>query len=148
MPNKKVVAALIAAVLMLTFAPVLSACASCANTNETEWIVMENGLSYVIVTEGTGAVAVDGNTVVVHYTGTFEDGRKFDSSLDRNQPFEFRLGAGRVIRGWDIGVAGMKVGERRILQIPSELAYGSRGAGSAIPPNTDLIFEVELLEIK
>jgi len=109
---------------------------------------MENGLSYVIVTEGTGDVAEEGKTVVVHYTGTFEDGRKFDSSHDRDQPFEFLLGAGRVIRGWDLGVAGMRVGEKRILQIPSDLAYGSRGAGGIIPPDTDLIFEVELLEIR
>ena len=111
-------------------------------------VKMENGLSYEIVTEGTGAVAESGQTVVVHYTGTFEDGRKFDSSVDRGQPFEFPLGAGRVIRGWDLGVAGMRIGEKRILHIPSDLAYGERGAPGAIPPNTDLIFEVELLEIK
>ena len=111
-------------------------------------VTMDNGLSYEIVTEGTGAVAASGNTVVVHYTGTFMDGRVFDSSVERGQPFEFRLGAGMVIRGWDIGVEGMKIGEKRILQIPSDLAYGSRGAGGVIPPNTDLVFEVELLGIK
>jgi FKBP-type peptidyl-prolyl cis-trans isomerase len=118
-------------------------------TNQDKgWIKMENGLSYQVITEGTGEIAEDGNTVRVHYTGTFVDGRKFDSSLDRSQPFEFRLGAGRVIRGWDLGVLGMKIGEKRILQIPSHLAYGERGAGGIIPPNTDLVFEVELLEIK
>ena len=148
MPNIKVIAALFAAVLMLIVSPALSTCESCENMNEARWIVMENGLSYVIVTEGTGDVAEEGKTVVVHYTGTFEDGRKFDSSHDRDQPFEFLLGAGRVIRGWDLGVAGMRVGEKRILQIPSDLAYGSRGAGGIIPPDTDLIFEVELLEIR
>jgi len=116
--------------------------------SEVRMVQMDNGLSYEIVTEGTGAVAASGHTVVVHYTGTFLDGAKFDSSVDRGTPFEFRLGSGMVIRGWDLGVEGMKVGEVRILHIPSNLAYGERGAGGAIPPNTDLIFEVELLDVK
>jgi len=100
------------------------------------------------IEDGGGAVAEEGDTIVVHYTGTLEDGTKFDSSLDRNEPFEFALGAGQVIPGWDIGLQGMKVGGARKLTIPPELAYGSRGAGGVIAPNATLIFEVELLEIK
>jgi peptidylprolyl isomerase len=99
--------------------------------------------------EGTGRSAQAGDTVSVHYTGTLRaNGRKFDSSLDRGEPFEFQLGAGKVIKGWDEGVAGMKVGGKRRLEIPSRLAYGETGAGGAIPPNADLVFEVELLAIK
>jgi FKBP-type peptidyl-prolyl cis-trans isomerase len=97
---------------------------------------------------GTGPVAVAGNTVQVHYTGWLENGTKFDSSLDRGQPFEFKLGAGQVIKGWDEGVAGMKVGGKRQLIIPSSLGYGPGGAGSAIPPNATLVFDVELLGVK
>lgn len=96
--------------------------------------------------EGTGVEAVSGKNVTVHYTGTFEDGRVFDSSRNRG-PFSFPLGAGRVIKGWDMGVQGMKVGGKRKLTIPSELAYGSRGAPGAIPPDTTLLFEVELLSV-
>jgi len=97
---------------------------------------------------GTGDEAVAGNTVVVHYTGTLTDGSKFDSSLDRNDPFSFKLGAGQVIRGWDEGFSGMKVGGKRKLTIPPEMGYGARGAGGVIPPNATLIFEVELLDVK
>ncbi len=97
---------------------------------------------------GDGAEAVKGNTVLVHYTGWLTDGTKFDSSLDRGQPFQFTLGAGRVIQGWDIGVAGMKVGGKRKLTIPPDLGYGASGAGGVIPPDATLIFEVEILEIK
>lgn len=97
---------------------------------------------------GTGAEVKSGDTVVMHYTGTLVDGTKFDSSLDRGQPFETQIGVGRVIKGWDQGVPGMKVGGKRKLFIPSALAYGERGAGALIGPNTDLIFSVELLEIK
>ncbi len=106
-----------------------------------------SGLQYTDTVEGTGTEAKAGNNVEVHYTGTFPDGRKFDSSKDRNQPFKFKLGAGMVIKGWDEGVAGMKVGGTRELIIPSELAYGSRGAGGAIPPNAVLHFVVELLKV-
>lgn len=97
---------------------------------------------------GTGAEAVAGKTVSVHYTGWLTDGKKFDSSLDRGQPFEFQLGAGQVIQGWDKGVAGMKVGGKRKLTIPSDMGYGARGAGGVIPPNATLVFEVELLGVK
>lgn len=96
---------------------------------------------------GTGDTAVAGAMVTVHYTGTLTDGKKFDSSVDRGQPFQFPLGAGRVIKGWDEGVAGMKVGGKRKLTIPSSMGYGERGAGGVIPPNATLIFEVELLNV-
>jgi len=111
-------------------------------------VTTSSGLRYEILKAGEGAVAESGRTVVVHYTGWLENGKKFDSSLDRGQPFDFPLGAGRVIKGWDEGVAGMKVGEKRKLIIPSHLGYGARGAGAVIPPNATLIFEVELLQIK
>ncbi len=105
------------------------------------------GLKYTDTLEGTGASPKTGQKVRVHYTGTLEDGTKFDSSKDRNQPFIFTIGIGQVIKGWDEGVATMKVGGKRRLTIPSELGYGSRGAGGVIPPNATLIFDVELLEI-
>ncbi len=107
----------------------------------------ESGLAYEEIVVGEGPQAQAGDTVSVHYTGWLEDETKFDSSKDRNQPFEFQLGAGMVIKGWDEGVAGMQVGGTRKLIIPSELGYGSRGAGGVIPPNATLIFEVELLAI-
>ena len=97
---------------------------------------------------GSGAEAKPGDTVSVHYTGWLEDGTKFDSSLDRNQPFEFTLGQGQVIPGWEQGIQGMKVGGKRRLTIPPEMAYGKQGYGGVIPPNATLVFEVELLDIK
>ncbi len=108
----------------------------------------KQGVEIEILKEGTGAIAKKGDKVSVHYVGTLENGTKFDSSVDRGIPFEFALGAGQVIPGWDIGVEGMKIGETRKLTIPSELAYGARGAGNAIPPNAILVFEVQLLGIK
>ena len=97
---------------------------------------------------GNGDTAQAGQSVVVHYTGWLTSGQKFDSSVDRNDPFDFRLGAGQVIPGWDQGVAGMQVGGKRKLTIPPDLAYGSRGAGGVIPPNATLVFEVELLAVR
>ncbi len=96
---------------------------------------------------GEGVEAVVGKKVSVHYTGWLTDGTKFDSSLDRNDPFDFALGRGQVIRGWDEGVAGMQVGGKRKLTIPPEMGYGARGAGGVIPPNATLVFEVELLAV-
>ena len=96
---------------------------------------------------GTGAEAKAGQSVTVHYTGMFPDGRKFDSSLDRRDPFVFMLGAGMVIKGWDDGVQGMKVGGKRKLTVPPHMGYGERGAGGVIPPNATLVFEVELLSV-
>lgn len=107
-----------------------------------------SGLKYEDTVVGTGAEAKSGQKVSVHYTGTLTDGKKFDSSKDRGQPFQFTLGVGQVISGWDEGVAGMKVGGQRTLTIPPNLGYGSRGAGGVIPPNATLIFEVELLDVK
>ena len=99
--------------------------------------------------EGTGdKVTKAGDTISVHYTGKLEDGTKFDSSVDRGEPFEFKIGAGMVIQGWEQGLLDMKVGEKRILTIPSEMGYGAQGAGGIIPPNATLIFEVELMGIK
>ncbi|MBU0675175.1 MAG: FKBP-type peptidyl-prolyl cis-trans isomerase [Proteobacteria bacterium] len=115
-------------------------------------VTTDSGLRYEDHQVGSGAEATAGKTVEVHYTGWLNDkdakGAKFDSSVDRGQSFDFPLGAGRVIKGWDEGVAGMKIGGKRTLYIPAALGYGARGAGRVIPPNADLIFDVELLGVK
>jgi FKBP-type peptidyl-prolyl cis-trans isomerase FkpA len=110
-------------------------------------ITTASGLQYEEVRVGSGAAARSGQDVVVHYTGWLTDGRKFDSSRDRGEPFGFPLGAGQVIAGWDEGVEGMQVGGMRMLTIPPQLGYGEWGAGGVIPPNATLVFEVELLDV-
>ena len=107
-----------------------------------------SGLQYTEVKEGTGATPKEGQVVIVHYTGTLPDGTKFDSSRDRGDPFKFTLGKGQVIKGWDEGIATMKVGGQRKLVIPPELGYGAQGAGGVIPPNATLHFDVELIGIE
>ena len=114
---------------------------------DEEVITTDSGLQYVVIAEGDGASPQPGNRVFVHYVGTLEDGTKFDSSRDRGKPFNFTIGRGQVIKGWDEGVAMMQVGDRRKLIIPPDLGYGARGAGGVIPPNATLIFDVELLRI-
>jgi FKBP-type peptidyl-prolyl cis-trans isomerase FkpA len=111
-------------------------------------VTTPSGLKFEDLHAGSGAVAGSGQKAKVHYTGWLTTGEKFDSSVDRNDPFEFTLGAGEVIKGWDEGVAGMKIGGKRRLTIPAALGYGARGAGGVIPPNAELIFEVELLGLR
>jgi len=122
------------------------------SANAQQPVTTPSGLKYIDVKTGTGASPKTGQTCVMHYTGwLYENGKKgakFDSSVDRGQPFEFPIGTGRVIKGWDEGVATMKVGGKRTLIIPPDLGYGARGAGGVIPPNATLLFDVELLAIK
>ncbi|MFQ5598040.1 MAG: FKBP-type peptidyl-prolyl cis-trans isomerase [Nitrospiria bacterium] len=132
-------------ILLLAFAAVLPLVASASEEPLTE---TPSGLKYVDLVEGKGAPPKKGQVVWVHYTGWLEDGTKFDSSFDREEPLAFRIGQGRVIRGWDEGVATMKTGGKRRLIIPPRLGYDTRGAGGVIPPNATLIFEVELLQIR
>ena len=143
-----VFAATIAAPLLFTSLP--SAAQSTGTKMQT--ISTPSGLQYIDNKVGTGATAKSGDTLSMHYTGWLyekgQKGKKFDSSVDRGQPFSFPLGAGRVIKGWDEGVAGMKVGGQRSLIIPPQLGYGSSGAGGVIPPNATLLFDVELIAIK
>jgi FKBP-type peptidyl-prolyl cis-trans isomerase len=137
-------------VVLAVFAAVIPFGGSNAATNQV--IEMPNGLKYTDTKTGDGAIAAAGNKVSVHYTGWLykndAKGAKFDSSVDRGQPFQFTLGAHQVIAGWDQGVAGMKVGGKRTLIIPPELGYGARGAGGVIPPNATLMFDVELLGVQ
>jgi FKBP-type peptidyl-prolyl cis-trans isomerase len=135
------------AILSLTAPPIFAADGAPGKMTE-----LANGLKYTDTKVGTGAEATPGHKVSVHYTGWLdqsgEKGKKFDSSVDRGEPFSFSLGAKEVIRGWDEGVAGMKVGGKRTLTIPPDLGYGARGAGGVIPPNATLIFDVELLGVQ
>jgi FKBP-type peptidyl-prolyl cis-trans isomerase len=117
------------------------------NLMDEQIVQTATGLGYVDLVEGKGAKAAAGDSVTVHYTGWLKDGSKFDSSVDRGQPFAFALGRGRVIKGWDEGVATMKVGGRRRLIVPAHLGYGNQGAAGVIPPGATLVFEVELLGI-
>ena len=117
-------------------------------SNEPQEQVSITGLRYIDYGGGEGPEAAPGDRVSVHYTGVLENGKKFDGSRDRNQPFEFNLGAGQVIRGWDEGVAGMRVGGRRTLHIPPHMGYGARGAAGVIKPNETLIFVVDLLDVR
>jgi peptidylprolyl isomerase len=123
-----------------------------ASAQSAKPLTTSSGLQMIDTQAGTGAQPKQGQTAVVHYTGYLNDngkkGKKFDSSVDRGQPFEFPVGAGRVIKGWDEGVGSMKVGGKRTLIIPPQLGYGERGAGNVIPPNATLIFDIELLGVK
>ena len=121
--------------------------AGCSISSTPQMVQTDSGLQYEILTEGKGDVAQKGDAVKVHYTGWLTDGTKFDSSVDRGETFQFTVGAGMVIRGWDEGVEGMVVGEKRKLTIPAELGYGEYGAGGVIPGGATLVFDVELVEI-
>lgn len=136
MIKKTAILALLAAI---TLSPV------CA---EPKPITTDSGLQYTDVKKGMGLTPKDGQIVIVHYTGTLPDGTKFDSSRDRGDPFTFKLGTGQVIKGWDEGIATMKVGGQRKLVIPPELGYGAQGAGGVIPPNATLHFDVELIGVE
>ena len=147
--------ALLTAFLAVNFASAQTGTPTPANPGTSKLNAMVTDLQKIDVKQGTGAEAVTGKPVIVHYTGWIYDdskpdkkGAKFDSSLDRKVPFGFILGAGKVIKGWDDGVAGMKAGGQRTLVIPPQMAYGERGAGGVIPPNATLIFDVELIEVK
>ena len=125
----------------------LVALTGCSLLSNTSMVTTDSGLQYEILTTGKGEPAKNGDLVSVHYTGWLDDGTKFDSSVDRGQPFQFMVGAGQVIKGWDEGVEGMLPGEKRKLVIPSELGYGEQGAGGVIPGGATLTFDVELLKI-
>jgi len=138
-------------IIIILVALAVVACLFLKNSNKGQGsnnnIKEIQGMKIETLKEGTGEEAKNGDTVVVNYVGILQDGTKFDSSIDRGTPFSFTLGIGQVIKGWDLGVSGMKIGEKRKLTIPPELGYGSQGAGGVIPPNSTLIFEVDLLEI-
>jgi peptidylprolyl isomerase len=143
--NMRIIAMVIVAVLAL------SAVGYVLSKRGGNWgseVTTASGLRYVDVVQGTGATPQRGQTVTVNYTGTLTDGRKFDSSVDKGQPYSFRIGFGEVIKGWDEGIMSMKVGGKRKLTIPSNLAYGPMGRPPNIPPNSTLLFDVELLNVK
>jgi len=146
---KKTIASMLAGAGLLLLAQAISAD---EGKSEYKWTTTPTGLKYQDLKVGDGATPKNGQTCVMHYTGWLWEndgkGKKFDSSVDRGQPFEFSLGMGRVIKGWDQGVSTMKVGGKRVLLIPPQLGYGTRGAGAVIPPNATLLFEVELLGVK
>ena len=155
--NSKTLSRICTAVLLAAAIPFLTS--ACARTEKAEEaggttvsdapeVATPTGLKYQELKIGNGAEAASGRTVAVHYTGRLEDGTKFDSSLDRGEPFRFQLGTGAVIKGWDQGVAGMKVGGKRKLIIPSDLGYGEQGYGDVIPPGATLVFEVELVGVE
>ena len=143
---------LIGAVVVFGLVVLVLVSSTTSNTDKTgatgKVHTTSSGLKYEDLKVGSGPAAKKGDIVEVHYTGWLKDGKKFDSSRDRGQPFRFVLGQGQVIKGWDEGVVGMKVGGKRKLIIPPELGYGARGAGNVIPPNAELTFEVELLGIE
>ena len=139
---------LLYAVVLISMIVGLLSAVSLSGAEKGNPIETLSGLQYLDLVKGSGREAHLGETASVHYTGWLKDGTKFDSSLDRGQPFQFRLGAGRVIKGWDEGVVGMNIGSKRKLIIPPHLGYGNRGVGRVIPPNATLIFEVELLDLR
>jgi FKBP-type peptidyl-prolyl cis-trans isomerase FkpA len=154
-PSLLDIAVLLTAALLAAGPVAAQAPQSAATTKDSKLDATPMQLQKIDVKQGTGTEAVKGKPVMVHYTGWLYDpaapagkGAKFDSSLDRKVPFGFYLGEGKVIKGWDEGVAGMKVGGKRTLIIPADMAYGAKGAGGVIPPNATLIFDVELLEVK
>jgi peptidylprolyl isomerase len=136
--------ALVGIILLITLLSVACSDHGC----NPSYVTTASGLQYLDIRVGTGAIPQTGQTVEVHYTGWLADGKEIDSSRDRNAPFSFPLGLGRVIKGWDEGISTMRVGGIRKLIIPPALAYGARGAGNVIPPNATLIFEVELLAVR
>ncbi|MFA7406187.1 MAG: FKBP-type peptidyl-prolyl cis-trans isomerase [Pelobacteraceae bacterium] len=138
---------IVASVIMAALLAVPAFAAQEAKKANGKTVTTSSGLKYVDVVVGKGASPTAGKQVKVHYTGTLENGKKFDSSVDRNEPFSFVIGVGQVIPGWDEGVMTMKVGGKRKLTIPAKLGYGSRGAGGVIPPNATLLFDVELLDV-
>ncbi|MCF7859031.1 MAG: FKBP-type peptidyl-prolyl cis-trans isomerase [Candidatus Cloacimonetes bacterium] len=134
-------------ILMIVITLIVTMQLFCEPKGNDNYTTTESGLQFIITEKGNGDLPIAGNRVKVHYTGKLEDGTKFDSSLDRGEPFTFELGAGRVIKGWDEGIALLHKGGKAILKIPPHLGYGEQGAGQVIPPNATLIFDVELVDI-
>ncbi|CEJ84073.1 Peptidyl-prolyl cis-trans isomerase [Hyphomicrobium sp. GJ21] len=149
---RRLTSIVIMAAALAAGASLLTNSSALAQTQGSQMTTTSSGLQFEDTVVGTGAAPAAGQTCIMHYTGwLYQDGKKgakFDSSVDRGQPFEFPLGMGRVIKGWDEGVASMKIGGKRTLIIPPALGYGARGAGSVIPPNATLLFEVELLGVR
>jgi peptidylprolyl isomerase len=146
-PRMKCFSKIAVSVVMAALLAVPAMASQDAKKDAAKAVVTASGLKYVDVVVGKGASPTAGKQVKVHYTGTLENGKKFDSSVDRNEPFSFTIGVGQVIKGWDEGVMTMKVGGKRKLTIPAKLGYGAQGAGGVIPPNATLLFDVELLDV-